>query len=100
MILEQTEIKYKGKVVFERLMMSTGFKRVPKFFSENEACFLFLTKGAFHFRTPTNFLTFNEETICSRESDEKVCSLRRQLDHTLREMSYKHEHFGFFCVDK
>ena len=41
-------------------MMSTGFKRVPKFFSENEACFLFLTKGAFHFRTPTNFLTFNE----------------------------------------
>ena len=60
MILEQTEIKYKGKVVFERLVMSTGFKRVPKLFSENEACFLFLTKGAFHFRTPTNFLTFNE----------------------------------------
>lgn len=60
MILEQTEIKYKGKVVFERLVMSTGFKRVPKLFDENEACFLFLTKGAFHFRTPTNFLTFNE----------------------------------------
>ena len=60
MILEQTEIKYKGKVVFERLVMSTGFKRVPKLFAENEACFLFLTKGAFHFRTPTNFLTFNE----------------------------------------
>jgi AraC family transcriptional regulator, exoenzyme S synthesis regulatory protein ExsA len=59
MILEQTEIKYKGKVVFERLVMSTGFKRVPKLFSENEACFLFLTKGAFHFRTPTKFLTFN-----------------------------------------
>ncbi len=60
MILEQKEIKYKGKVVFERLVMSTGFKRVPKLFSENEACFLFLTKGAFHFRTPTNFLTFIE----------------------------------------
>jgi len=60
MILEQTEIKYKGKVVFERLVMSTGFKRVPKLFLEDEACFLFLTKGAFHFRTPTNFLTFNE----------------------------------------
>lgn len=60
MILEQTEIKYKGKVVFERLVMSTGFNRVPKLFTEDEACFLFLTKGAFHFRTPTNFLTFNE----------------------------------------
>ncbi len=60
MILEQTEIKYKGKVIFERLVMSTNFKRVPKLFSEDEACFLFLTKGAFHFRTPTNFLTFKE----------------------------------------
>ncbi len=60
MILEQTEIKYKGKVIFERLVMSTNFKRVPKFFTENEACFLFLSKGSFHFRTPTGFLTFNE----------------------------------------
>lgn len=60
MILEQTEIKFRGKVVFERLVMSTGFKRVPKLFTEDEACFLFLTKGAFHFRTPTNLLTFNE----------------------------------------
>lgn len=60
MILEQTELKYQGKVVFERLVMSTNFKRVPKLFTEDEACFLFLTKGAFHFRTPTSFLTFNE----------------------------------------
>lgn len=60
MILEQTEIKYKGKVVFERLVMSTKFKRVPKVFLEDEACFLFLTKGSFHLRTPTNFLTFTE----------------------------------------
>lgn len=60
MIIEQAEIKYKGKVVFERLVMSTKFKRLPKLFSEDEACFLFLTKGAFHFRTPTNFLTLNE----------------------------------------
>lgn len=60
MILEQTEIKYKGKVIFERLVMSTNFKRVPKLFVEEEACFLFLSKGAFHFRTPTNLLTFAE----------------------------------------
>lgn len=60
MILEQTEIKYKEKVIFERLVMSTKFKRVPKLFTEDEACFLYLTKGAFNFRTPTNLLTFNE----------------------------------------
>lgn len=60
MILEQTEIKYNGKVVFERLVMSSNFKRVPKLFIEDEACFLYLTKGAFHFRTPTNLLAFNE----------------------------------------
>lgn len=60
MIIEQTEIKHKGKVIFERLVMSTKFKRVPKLFAEDEACFLYLTKGAFYFRTPTNLLTFNE----------------------------------------
>ncbi len=40
--------------------MTTGFKRIPKFFQEDEACFLFLSKGAFQFRTPANLLTFNE----------------------------------------
>lgn len=59
MILERTEIRYRGKVVFERMVMSTNFKRVPKLFLEEEACFLFLTKGAFHFRTPTKILNFN-----------------------------------------
>jgi AraC family transcriptional regulator, exoenzyme S synthesis regulatory protein ExsA len=60
MIIEQTELRYRGKVVFERVVMSTGFKRIPKLFLEDEACFLFLTKGAFHFRTPTQFLNLNE----------------------------------------
>jgi AraC family transcriptional regulator, exoenzyme S synthesis regulatory protein ExsA len=60
MIIEQKEIKYKGKVVFERLVLSTDFTRVPKLFAEDEACFLYLTKGAFQFRTPTNLLSFTE----------------------------------------
>ncbi len=60
MVLELKTIKYKDKVVFEKMVMTNDFKRVPKFFQENEACFLFLTKGAFQFRTPTNVLTFNE----------------------------------------
>jgi AraC family transcriptional regulator, exoenzyme S synthesis regulatory protein ExsA len=60
MIKEQTDIKYKGKIVFERLIISSNFKRVPKVFTEDEACFLFLTKGAFHFRSPTQLLTFRD----------------------------------------
>lgn len=60
MILEQSELKYQGKVVFEKLVMSARFKRLPKKFTEDEACFLFLTKGAFHFRTPTDYFTFSE----------------------------------------
>lgn len=60
MLLELKTIKYKGKVVFEKVVMTTDFKRIPKFFQEDEACFLFLTKGAFQFRTPTNLLTFTE----------------------------------------
>lgn len=60
MILEQKEITYNGKVFFERLVMSADYKRAPKVFFEEEACFLFLTKGAFQFRTPVNLLRFSE----------------------------------------
>lgn len=60
MIVEHAELRYQGKVIFERLVMSAKFKRVPKLFVEDEACFLFLTKGAFRFRTPTNLLIFQE----------------------------------------
>lgn len=48
------------KVIFDKLVMTADFKRIPKHFAENEACFLFLSKGAFQFRTPTNVITFSE----------------------------------------
>lgn len=60
MVIELKTIKYKDKVVFEKVVMTTDFKRIPKFFQEDEACFLFLSKGAFQFRTPINVITFNE----------------------------------------
>ena len=63
MVLEQKVLKYKEKVIFERLVMSHKFRRIPKLFEENEACFLYLTKGAFHFRTPTNILTCRFRSI-------------------------------------
>lgn len=47
-------------MVFQRMTMSTVYNRIPKLFREGEACFLFLTKGAFEFRTPTNYLAFQQ----------------------------------------
>lgn len=60
MVIQQDEIRYKGKVVFERLEISKNFRRAPKLFFEDEACFLFLSKGAFDFRTPNQLLSFSE----------------------------------------
>jgi AraC-like DNA-binding protein len=60
MVLEIKTIKFKDKIVFEKLVMSANTKRLPKFFQENEACFLYLTKGAFQLRTPTNILIYKE----------------------------------------
>jgi len=58
MIIENNEIKYKGKRVFEKLVMKNNIKRFPKYFSDDEACFLFLNSGSFQFRTPTNVTTY------------------------------------------
>lgn len=60
MILDHKTITLNKKPVFEKLVMTPDFKRIPKHFSENEACFLFLTNGSFQFRTPTNVLTYNK----------------------------------------
>lgn len=60
MVFEQKTIKYKSKRVFEKLVMSIDFDRAPKFFAEDEACFLFIKEGAFQFRTPTSLVTYNK----------------------------------------
>lgn len=58
MVFDQKTIKYKGNRVFEKLVLSTDFKRIPKFFVENEACFLFVTEGSFKFRTPRALIEY------------------------------------------
>lgn len=58
--MSQNILEYKGKMIFLRMTMSPEFNRMPKFFKEDEACFLFLTEGSFHFRTPTKEITFKE----------------------------------------
>ena len=57
MILEQKILSYKGKVVFEKIIVG-NFKRLPKFFQETEACFMFVEKGHFQFRTPEKLFQF------------------------------------------
>lgn len=59
MILDQKVLKYKGKVVFEKISMSP-FQRMPKLYEENEACFMFINKGEFSVRTPDQFLSFKK----------------------------------------
>ncbi|MBN8718441.1 MAG: helix-turn-helix transcriptional regulator [Sediminibacterium magnilacihabitans] len=60
MVLEQKIIKYKGKRVFEKVVMTSDFRRIPKYFEEDEACFLFITEGSFQFRSPTNLLSYGK----------------------------------------
>lgn len=54
---EQKTITYKGKIVFEKIKMPY-FKRIPKLFQSNEACFMFINKGEFSVRTPDEYISF------------------------------------------
>ncbi len=56
--LEQT-ITYKGHVVFERLSMDY-WRRMPKMFQKNEACFMFVNEGEYSVRAPKEFLSFQK----------------------------------------
>ncbi len=58
--MERKVFSYKGKVVFERVNLPQPFKRFPKLFQENEACFMYLDKGGFAFRTPTSLFEVYE----------------------------------------
>ncbi len=49
-------LRYNGKVVFEKVDVESSFKRFPKVFQEDEACFLFMYKGTLSFRTPTQLI--------------------------------------------
>ena len=55
MVLEYKSLEYKNKVIFEKMVLG-NFKRAPKPFQENEACFMYLQEGSFQFRTPEKVL--------------------------------------------
>ena len=57
--IEIKTIKYKGRIVFEKVIVPT-FKRIPKLFHSKEACFMFIDEGAFSVRTQDEFVSFKE----------------------------------------
>lgn len=59
MIVEHKTLRYKDKVIFEKLVLR-NFDRMPKIFNETEACFMYLQEGSFKFRAPERVLQFNE----------------------------------------
>jgi AraC-like DNA-binding protein len=59
MIINQKVLKYKGKVVFEKIAM-VPFLRIPKLYQDNEACFMFVNKVEFSVRTLDEFISFKE----------------------------------------
>ena len=52
-------LKYKGKVVFHKMKI-TSPQRELKPFQNNEACFMFINDGEFSVRTPNQFISFNK----------------------------------------
>lgn len=56
--LEYKQLDYKGKVVFEKLVIA-NINRVPKYFYGEEACFIYLRRGSFKLRTPDVLLDSN-----------------------------------------
>lgn len=53
-------LTYKGKVVFEKIKM-TSFERLPKIYESNEACFMFVNEGEFSVRTPDEVISFKND---------------------------------------
>lgn len=69
MIIGHKALRYKDKVVFEK-MIFRNFFRMPKSFTEKEACFMYLQEGSFLFRTPEKLLKVNKgDAFLSKCSD-------------------------------
>ena len=60
MLNEIKRLKYKGRVVFHKMKI-TSPKRELKPFQKNEACFVFINDGDFSVRTPNQFLSFSKD---------------------------------------
>ena len=50
-------LNYRGRTVFSKIIME-DFKRIVKYFQEDEACFMFIDNGDFLLRTPEETIHF------------------------------------------
>ena len=53
---QQKVLKYKDQAIFEKISMPS-IDRISKIYQRNGACFMFVNKGEFSIRTPSEFLT-------------------------------------------
>lgn len=58
---QQKFLKYKGRIVFGKQSMP-HFKRMPKEYFENEACFVFINKGEVSVRSQTEIMNLDKNT--------------------------------------
>ena len=76
-------IQYKGRVVFQKVCVSS-FDRLPKEYFGNEACFVFVRRGEFYVRAQTEKLLINSETAllakCLNYFYETAKKSRTELD--------------------
>ncbi len=59
MVNDYKAIQYEGKIVFAKAVFS-DFLREIKYFTADEACFMFLSKGSFNLRTPDKVIEFRQ----------------------------------------
>ena len=88
MIIDFKELKYKNKRVFEKLVMTIDFKREQKYFTDKEACFLFLKNGSFQFRTPTQVITYFKNEAMLAKCGDYFIEPANKIDKKNREMRY------------
>jgi len=58
---EEKVLKYKEYIVFGKLSMPY-FKRIPKKYNEDEACFVFVNEGEFSVRSQDDYLKLNKRS--------------------------------------
>lgn len=82
--MNRKTISYEGQIVFERVVLPSRFKRFPKVFQQDEACFIYMDKGAFAFRTPNRLLEIHQgEALVAKCGNYFVEPIQDQSTHTI-----------------
>ena len=85
MLIEKRNLKYRGKIVFEKVRMKK-FSRVPKFYDENEACFIFLDGGKFTLRSSDNIVKLDAKSALLSKCVNYFFELPEEENKEVREL--------------